>query len=217
METKTNKFSKIFQTCHSLGGTATLKLIRDTLFSANQYYLLGRSLASTPATPFTRAPKEKISLITESDLIVLRKKISTLGEDDRREILARLYFYDNGFANCYVIKNDGEIAYLQWIIFPSENSIINKKYANRFNQLSDRQVMIENAFTFPAYRGRGYLPCGTQQLLELAKRNHYTSAVCYIRTDRITSVNEFTKMGFKIIRILDEYKFLGKVWRTKIS
>lgn len=74
--------------------------------------------------------------------------------------------------------------------------------------------MIENAFTFPPYRGLGYLLSGTLQLLDQARERGYRSAVCYIRKDNLKSINEFSKMGFKITKMVTEYKFFGKTWRT---
>ena len=214
MSLATGNLRKSIFVFHSLKTKAFLRLLLDTLFSMNQYYILGRSLAPPLEYSFARMPKGDISPLTENDITYLRRNISLLNEEDRRELLARLFFYESGFTNCYVMRNGTDIAYLQWIIFPSENRVISQKYSTKFNLLSDKQVMIENAFTFPNYRGRGYLPFGTQQLLELAKRNGYSSAICYIRTDRITSLNEFTKMGFKIVKMVDEYKLFGKAWRT---
>ena len=208
---KTKKIVYIFR---SLGTPAFVRLLLDTLLSVNHYYILGRSLATPLEYPFLRTPKGDFSPITENDIACLRTKIPALGEEDRRELLARLFFFESGFTNCYIIRNGDDIAYLQWIIFPSENQVISQKYSAKFNPLSNKQVMIENAFTFPNYRGRGYLQFGTRQLLELAMRNDYTSAICYIRTDRITSLNEFSKMGFKIVKMVNEYKFFGNVWRT---
>jgi ribosomal protein S18 acetylase RimI-like enzyme len=74
--------------------------------------------------------------------------------------------------------------------------------------------MIENVFIFPRFRGRGYLPFGTLQLLELAINKKYPTAICYIRKDRINALNEFTKLGFKIIKLVKEFRFMGMVWRT---
>jgi hypothetical protein len=112
------------------------------------------------------------------------------------------------------MRHGDDIAYIQWIIFPTENHLIIRNYSGRYYPLTAKQVMIENAFTFPRYRGRGYFLSGTMQLLELAKNSGHSSAICYIRKDRIVPLNEFTQMGFKIIKMVREYKLFGKVWRT---
>ena len=208
------KFGELFFILISLGIRGSLRLTFSKIFSLDHYYILGRSLTFPLKYPLSRKPDTQLSLLTDDDYTIIKKNLINLNLDDRREILARLNFYHNGFNNCYVIKSGNEIAYLQWIIFPTENHIIQKNYSNKFYPLTEKQVMIENVFIFPRFRGRGYLPFGTIQLLESAIHKGYASAICYIRKDRITTLNEFTRLGFKIVKLVREYRFMGKVWRA---
>lgn len=205
--------NRVIYILRALGPRAFVRLLIPALFSVNHYYLLGKNLL-TPGEPLVINPKKRLSLITEEDIAYLRNNLDSFNTEDRREILTRLLFYENGFTNCYVVGHGDEIAYIQWIIFPAENALITQNYSGRYYPLTSKQVMIENVFTFPRYRGRGYFQDGTQQLLELAKSNGYCSAICYIRKDRIVPLNEITQMGFRIMKMMREYKFLGKAWRT---
>jgi GNAT superfamily N-acetyltransferase len=213
METE-NKLNEIVNLFKSLGPKLFFRTLGSLVFSINHYYFLGRNLEAKINFPTLNMPSVEFSAIDENDLGLLETYAKSLGPDDRRELIGRLRFYESGFKNCYVIKNGDAIAYLQWIIYPKENSIIQDRYAKKFYPLGSNQVMIENAFTFPKHRGRGYLLFATGQLLETARSQGYTSAICYIRNDRIASLNEFFNMGFKIIRMIKEYKLLGMVWRT---
>ena len=197
----------------TLGPRGFFDLLTSRLFTVDHYYLLGKNLAAPLECPPDVGRKTPLVEISKEDIANMHGCFTTLGGDDKKELLARLFFYRDGFRNCYVTKNGDEIAFMQWIIFPSENEIIKEKYSTKFSPLSASQVVIENAFTFPRYRGRGYLQYGTAKLLEFARSKGYKSAICYIRKDRVASLNEFTKMGFKIIRIMAEYKVLGQVWR----
>jgi hypothetical protein len=206
--------NRIIYILRSLGPRAFVRLLISRLFSVNHYYLLGKNLLTPRERPLAINPEKSLTLITEDDIAYLSNNLDSFNPEDRREILTRLLFYENGFTNCYVIRHGDDIAYIQWIIFPAENQLITQKYSGRFYTLTSKQIMIENAFTFPRYRGRGYFLDGTQQLLELAKNNGYSSAICYIRNDRIMPLNEITQMGFRIIKMVSEYKLLGKAWRT---
>jgi hypothetical protein len=62
-----------------------------------------------------------------------------LDSEGRREVLARLNFYQNGSKNCYVIRSGNEIAYLQWIIFPVGKSYYPKKLFEKILP-SDRET-----------------------------------------------------------------------------
>jgi len=184
------------------------------LFSVNHYYLLGKKLAAQEEFPAPSGVTAPLTKITAHDLVLLRQTLDALESADKREVLARLFFYEDGFENCYVMKRGEEIVYVQWVIFPWENGTLEERYRTKFYPLAEKQVMIENAFTFPRHRGQGHLLHGTTQLLRLAKERGYSAAICYIRKDRIASLNEFARMGFRITRILTEYKVLGRAWRT---
>jgi hypothetical protein len=124
MESITSRMNKIISVSRTLGAPAFTRLLLDTLFSINHYYILGKSLASPPKCTFPQTPKGEFSHLTGNDM------------------------------------------------------------------------------------GQGYLLFCTQKLFELTKRKKYTSAICYIRTDRITSLSEFTKMGSRIIKIVKNTNLL---------
>lgn len=208
-----NTVSQILYTLRSLGPHHFLRLIFSMIFSVNHYYLLGKNLSAAEEGAPERSGDVTMERVTEQDLAALQEAVPSLGAADQREVLSRLFFYQD-FGNCYVMKKKGEIVYLQWVIFPAENPTIAAKYPTKFYPLSERQVMIENAFTFPRHRGKGFLLHGTRHLLQMAKREGYSCAICYIRKDRIPSLNEFSKMGFRIVKMLTEYKILGWGWRT---
>lgn len=196
-----------------LGLVPVLALAKSRLCSLAHYYILRGALSAT-ALRVPTGSKVTISPLGEDDIDDIKDSLASCDAADRKEILARLLFYKSGFKNCYVIRCGNKIAYMQWIIYPEENDVIMEKYRNRFDPLHAGQVMVENAFTFPAFRGLGYLQRGTQQLLDLAWRRGYRSAVCYIRKENIASLNGFCQMGFRITKIVPEYKFLARVWRS---
>ena len=214
MDAHSGKLSQFLYLFKTLGPRALLRIAGSMAYSLNHYFILGKNLEAPLGGPQISRSLGALSLMSEQDIADLNRSAESLPPDDRRELVGRLCFYKSGFKNCYVIKSGDDIAYLQWIIYPSENAIIRSRYSNKFYPLTDRQIMVENAFAFPRFRGRGYLPFATSRLLDLAKSQGYSSVVCYIRNDRIASLNEFIKMGFKIRKMVKEYKLVGKVWRT---
>ncbi len=144
------------------------------------------------------------------DITEIRDNLKSLGPIDKKELILRLFFYEAGFKNCYVARNTkGQIVYLQWLIYPYENVIIKSRFGSRFYPLKEKEVMLENAFTFPRFRGLGLLPSVSAQLLDIARQDGYASCITYIRKDQIVSLNEFTRLGFKITKLVREFKFLG--------
>jgi len=128
----------------------------------------------------------------------------------RKDIVARLFFSQAGFKHCYFAKTSiGQPAYIQWLIYPDENEIIAKHFQYRFYPLKPNQVMLENAFTFPKFRGLGLMPNVSAELLTIARNQGYKNAVVYIKKNQIASINEFLKLNFKIRKIVREYKLFG--------
>lgn len=197
-----------------LGLAAFIRLTSSRILSLNHYYVLRQSINSANSNFTSATRKMDIVPISENDISEIEVALRECEVEDKKEILSRLIFYKSGLRNCYIIRHDKKIAHMQWIIYPEENSVIKGKYCKKFYPLTGSQVMIENAYTFPSYRGLGYLSSGTQQLMDLARERGYRSAVCYIRKDKIASLNEFCKMGFRITKIVPEYKVMGKVWRA---
>ncbi|HBG05644.1 MAG: hypothetical protein A2075_18365 [Geobacteraceae bacterium GWC2_58_44] len=204
--------TEILYVARELGPRSSLELLTSRIFSINHYYILCKSLSDARGS--AAAGKTELFPISEGDVREIENSLTACSAADRREILSRLIFYQSGFGNCYVMRRDNKVTFMQWIIYPTENGLIREKYANYYCPLGEKQVMIENAFTFPAYRGLGCLASGTRQLMELARAQGYRSAVCYIRKDRIAAVNEFVRMGFTITRMIPEYKVLGGIWRS---
>ncbi len=190
------------------------RLLGRNAVSINHFYILYLNLSDLVPTPPKCLGGSTLHSLRADEMDQLYDRLPSLGFDDRRELLSRLLFYKNGFTNCYAMKADGAITYLQWLVLPSENNVIEKNYQRKFLPLNAKEVMIENSFTFPDYRGRGLLGYGTWQLLNTAKELGYKRAVAYIRKDRIDPLNCFLRLGFMIKRIVREYKVLGRGWRS---
>ena len=172
------------------------------------------NLKSVGQYTITREPPGNLSIMSYKDLQIIKKSIKVLGPNDRKEILARIQFFEKGFQNCYVMKVKDTIAYMQWLINPSENYLLEKYFKKIFYPLHNKQVMIENAFTYPKFRGYGYLPYVSQNLLDIAQEQGYKSVVGYIKINKIPSLNDFYKMGFKVTQLLRERKLLGSIYRN---
>jgi hypothetical protein len=207
-------FNKYFFTSSHLRLKATLLLTLKRLWSINHFYVVKRGLMDLPAAQPARTPLV-ISKVGSSDARELIASLSLMDVNSKKEMISRLLFYRAGFKNCYIGRTkSGEMAYIQWLVYPSENPIIEKHVSKTFYTLNKDQVMIENAFAFPKFRGIGLMPQMTTWLLSKAKEEGYKSAIGYIRKDRIASLNEFIRLGFKLTKIITEYKVMGVVRRT---
>ena len=203
-----------FKLMRSLGFKLCLDLFLHRLFFISNFYVLKRNLKSLQFEKTIRF-QYHLDKITIDDWYVIAENIKSADQDTRREFYSRLLFYKAGLKNCYVLKNkNDEIACMLWIIYPSENEIIKKHFNKKFNLLKENQVMLENVFTLPKFRGFGFSPTLTIEMLHLAKSQGYKNAIIYCKKDRIDSLNDIIRLGFKIHKLIKEYRVFGFVWRT---
>jgi len=198
----------------NLGLKNSFKLMITRCISFRHYYILKRSLTSLPDEMDIRR-EIFIRKINNDDINKIIQIVKLLDQASKADVLSRILFYKYGFENCYIgITKEDEIAYMQWLIYPHENIKIKKHFQNIFYPLKENQVMIENVFTFPKFRGLNLMPAITIKLLNIAKESGYKSAIMYVRDNSITALNENIKLGFKIIKVVREYRFIGMVKRT---
>jgi hypothetical protein len=198
----------------ALGPRASFRLFGSRVLSVNHYYVLRKNLLETAGYSGAAKNKMEVSPICGDDIRKILGNLEACSVAEKRDVLAYLLFYQSGFKNCFVMRREDKVAYMQTLIFPKENDLIAGQYRNKFYPLKDTQVMIENVFTFPSFRGLGCFQSGTGQLLELARGLGYRSALCYVRKDRVAALTDLVNMGFKITKMVPEYKILGRTWRA---
>lgn len=201
--------SKASFVASSLGFNNALKEILKRMFGVNNCYLSYANLnrLTPPEEPRFNVFLERMDKKSIREVV---KNLKHLDLKNRKEIVTRVLFYQSGFRNGYVGRwKNGELAYLQWLVYPFENEIIRRHFKRIYHELVENQVMIENAFTYPKFRGLGLLPSLSYRLLIKARDEGYKSAVAYIRRNSIVSLNEFFRLGFVIRKSVWEYKLLG--------
>lgn len=204
-----NIFSKLFKIISLLGFKYSIILILKKLYSKNYYFILQKKLGNENF-PVKRRFQYKFNIITESQINEIISNLHLFDVESRKEILARLVFLNSGFRNCFVATNyNDDILYMQWIIYPNENNIIKEKYGGLFSQLKKNQVMLENAFTFPKYRGLQIYSRVTIDLMNKARSEGYKSCIVYVKTDNLIALNELKKIGFIFTKRILERKILG--------
>lgn len=211
-EIRRNKYLVILK---KLGFVKCLPFLFQRLYSIEQFYLLNMNL---------RKPVHRIEIrfsytlerLQPGDWEDILKNLESADIASKKELLRRIFFYRAGFENCYVLKNrNREITCMLWIVYPLENEHLRRYFNSDLFLLKENEVLLENVFTMPKFRGFGFSPAITTELLRLAKDQGYknASAVIYSLKDRITSLNDMMSIGFRINKLVREYRFLGFLWR----
>jgi hypothetical protein len=151
---------------------------------------------------------------TELDFAEILRGIRAADRTVRKELLARVLFFRRGFSGCHVGRDGGnEIVSLQWLIRPSDNALLERHYPRLFYPLEQGQVMIENIFIFPRFRGLGVFPTVVHDVLDTARKEGFRTCSAYIPKENVASLNGFLALGFQIRKLLTGYQLMGRSWR----
>lgn len=207
--TSPNNYQKLFGSYSKAELIYLLSLAKKNFYSVDYYYLLQKKIIDNVPLPKRRL-NYNLNLINSLDIKIIESMLPSLDILNRKELWVRLRFLESGFKYCYVAKNSkNEIMYMQWLIYPWENEIINKKYYMHFGELRDFQFILENAFTFPKFRGFQLYTQVSIDLMNKAKDQNLKACLVYVKSDNIAALNELRKLDFIITQRIKERKFIG--------
>ena len=157
----------------------------------------------------------QIAEARNEDWAMIVDGLKLLDSNERREVIVRLLFYQKGFYSCYIGRNEsGDIVSLQWLIRPNDNHLIERHFNDFFYPLNEKQVIVENIFVYPKYRGLGVFTTVNHLLLEKAREEGFRRCHAYIQKGNIASLNGFMKLGFQVKKLLRSYNVCGFSWRN---
>jgi hypothetical protein len=152
---------------------------------------------------------------TELDLAEILGGIRDRDLAIRQELLARVLFYRRGFSSCHIGRSGtNELVSMQWLIRPNENALLEKHYPHLFYPLGHGQVMVENIFIFPRFRGLGVFSTVVHDVVVTARTEGFRTCSAYIPTDNVASLNGFLALGFQLHKLLTGYRLMGRSWRN---
>lgn len=130
------------------------------------------------------------------------------GRESAHELIQRRWFYESGFNDCYVAREEdtGQICHVQWLVSSRENG--KDGFESRLPSLSDDEVLIENAFTTLARRRRGVMTSVVSDLADFARSKGVRRMLAYVRDDNIPSLRALETAGFSVFERVPEIKFL---------
>ncbi len=165
---------------------------------------------------FTRLRSDiRFARATADDFAEIERGIPALDAESRREVVTRVLFFRRGFSGCYLGRSErGEVVAMQWLVRPQENALLQTHFPRLFYPLREREVMTENVFIYPRFRGLGTFTTLKHHVLSLARDEGFRTCQCYVRKDNLVSLNGLLALGFQVQRLLTAYSLLGRSWRS---
>ncbi len=200
----------------TLGWRLFLATVFKNLYSTDDFYTLRMPMLKHEPVKVPRG-EFHFSQATDAVFDELFEKISEVDQDMAKELIVRIMFFEDGFKNCFVLRDDsGQIAAFDWLIYPEENELLAEQHPNRFPKLKKHEVMLENVFVFPQYRSHGLVTYLEYLLTEKAKEEGYRMATTVTRKDQLSVLNDYLAMGFKLVQLHKETRLFRRIKRKRL-
>jgi hypothetical protein len=199
---------KIMSAVTREGGPRELVTRLATLiYSTRQCYVLRRDLS----IPLGLRPEAKIPIT-----------VRPLEPCDMPQIVAErpegliLGVLRAGLPQCYVaVTKDREVCYLQWLVTPEHRDRFRSIRFREMHAFDDDTVMLEFAYTFRRFRGRGIMAPALAWVAEQHKTARW--AITYVDRTNIPCLRGCRSAGFYPYRLsCDKWRFFHLIQSVDI-
>ena len=176
-----------------------------------------------------RLYSKEIAFGFKRDLSISYKKPRTLKPIAIREFQKNdaVFFVDNPsnglinkFHTCYVgVTLDNTPCARVWLIDVSQNKMLNATWGKRFPELKPNEVLLENVFTVPKYRGMGVIPAFLYDVAEKSKDLGARYAITFGEVKNINTSRSYDYAGFSpyILRTVSYFLFIKTIKYEEIT
>jgi hypothetical protein len=120
------------------------------------------------------------------------------GQDYGR-VLSRRRLLGRGIGDPHVATDEaGEAVYVQWLIDPTAQKRLEPRGPGLWRELGHDEVLLEFAYTFIPFRGKGVMGDAMGRLLRVARDRGARRALTYVRDDNIASLRGCANVGFDL-------------------
>lgn len=173
-----------------------LQLVATRLHSHTRFYGLRHDLHEPTVVPAARINVDIRPLANGDDLSFLEpdptldRNLNWVRQEQRRLVDARI-------PTCWVAVAEGNrIAYMQWLIGPSQNRRIQARWGGLFPQLAPNEALLEGAYTPEDFRGMGIMPHAMARITEAARELDVRYVITFVKEDNIPALKGCKKSGY---------------------
>lgn len=117
---------------------------------------------------------------------------------DAVEVYARERLREAGVSGAHqTVSENGEAAFVHWLVMASAQDGLHRFQPGRYRHLGPDEALIEGAYTFTAYRGKGLMIEGMGQLLVKARDAGAKTAWTYVALENLPSLRGCARVGFE--------------------
>jgi GNAT superfamily N-acetyltransferase len=165
-------------------------------------------LGAGPPSPQAKIPLT-VRPLRADERWLLSPKEGVDSPEDFYERTLRLRMFESGMRTCYgAFADDGGLAYVQWLIEPSQNDLVHDFFEGAFPPLKPDEVLLEGAYTFPSYRGQGVMAAAMAKVAGQGRDRGYASAWTFVGEHNTPSLKGCRKAGFaEEVRRVERWRY----------
>jgi GNAT superfamily N-acetyltransferase len=162
--------------------------------SVGLFFGLAAPVEILPAgVPITIRP-----LRTTDAALILNVREPGLSPQDRHDINVRLMMLTTGISGCHVgLDSSGVPRYLQWLVGPEENDRLQEAFHGWLPRLSAEEMLVENLYVDPSFRGKKIMQYGVTTLLALARERGAARVITFIPRRNSLALELHLRLGFR--------------------
>ncbi len=103
---------------------------------------------------------------------------------------------EKNIDHCYVATKDDMPVYRVWLMGSNENKKIQDFWGDAFPSLNPNEVLCENSYTVPKFRGFGIMPLAMKTIAEKGLEMGADTAIIYTAIDHMVSLRAGDYAGY---------------------
>jgi L-amino acid N-acyltransferase YncA len=187
------------------------------LWLDKMFYCLRCDLAALPARP----PAKMAITMRPFDLLAFhgfQEEFARVEGHDAVEVYARERLRLAGVETGYLGGDEqGAAAYVHWLVLAKQQERLHAFQPGRYRELKNDEALIEGAYTFTEFRGRGLMNTGMHQLLELAREAGVRTVWTYVAVENVPSLRGCARVGFTPDHLRHNHRRFGEMKTEFVS
>jgi len=135
---------------------------------------------------------------SKEDMKEAFKMIKTESQESAQMLLHRQWLYECNCGKWFVARtaDTDELCFLQCIISPEDNSVLDRGFRNWFPRLKKGELITEAAYTFEKFRGHHIPGPIMRDILNMYRDKGFKQMIIYIDEDKEYLINKSEERGF---------------------
>ena len=179
---------------------------------------LKRHLRTCWPPPSAAIPIMVRELLNADIPLMLPSHIAASNRQEGQQINARLRLFNKNIATPLVAidQSSDRPCFIQWAFDSSHNDFIAHFFKGRFPPLSAGQMLLENAYTHPDYRGQGVMAVAMSNIADLLATHGAIEVMTFVETTNVASLKGCTRAGFAPFVTRKDLSLCGGLKRYRV-